>query len=164
MVSTLVIALPVSVHTTSPVPAGITMPHTRTESAERRSLVASPWKLADSWETWGFRAGLVTIKQGHLTDYNINFSVSLPLARILGSYVLTGSLSLRSTPLRRSSFMFRHPSYFAVARVVDKYHPFMSACWKGDTKTVQFMLRSGEGRPTDQTSDGRTPMAVSDHT
>jgi hypothetical protein len=48
-----------------------------------------------------------------------------------------------------------------MARVVAGTHPFMVACAKGDTKTVRSMLRSGEGRPTDITANGQTPMLVS---
>lgn len=168
MVSTLVIALP------APAPAAsATMPtltadttgntHTRTGSGivPERTLVTSPWRTGSDWENWGFRGALVTTKQGYHTDYNINFSVSLPLARILGSYALTGCLSLRSTPLCRSSFTLRHPSYFAVARVVEQDHPFMMACKNGDIEAVRYMLRSGEGRPTDMTAEGTTPMFVS---
>lgn len=169
MVSTLVIALPASHPAASAsLPtantAGNTAAHTRPASASKTSLVTSPWRSGRSLESWGLRGAFITTKQGYYVDYSISFSVSLTLAQILGSYALTGCLSLRSTPLCRNSFTFRHPSYFAVARILDEDHPFMSACWKGDAETVRFMLRSGEGRPTDQTSDGRTPMAVSNHT
>jgi hypothetical protein len=168
MVSTLVIALP------APAPAALATLSTFTANSTgntptrtgsglvpERTLVTSPWRTGNGWENWGFRGALITTKQGYNTDYNINFSVSLPLARILGSYALTGCLSLRSTPLCRSSFTFRHPSYFAVARVVEKYHPFMMACRNGDPESVKFMLRTGEGRPTDVAADGTTPMFVS---
>jgi hypothetical protein len=107
------------------------------------------------------RASLITSKKGPKYEYNIDFSVSLPLARILGGYALTGRLSLESMPLFGTAFTFRHPSYFAVARVVDTYHPFMMACMQGDLETVRSMVRSGEGRPTDVDADGWTPMHVS---
>jgi ankyrin repeat protein len=35
------------------------------------------------------------------------------------------------------------------------------ACYQGDVETVRVMLRSGEGRPTDLTASGWTPMGVS---
>jgi hypothetical protein len=171
MVSTLVIALPASVPAapaTLPTfpdnTTGNTSPRTGSGLASKRTLVTSPWTTGKGWENWGFRGALITTKQGYNTDYNINFSISFPLARILGSYAFTGCLSLRSTPLCRSSFTFRHPSYFAVARVVEWNHPFMVACRNGDSESVKFMLRSGEGRPTDVTHEGKTPMLVSQQT
>lgn len=168
MVSTLVVALPASApassailptltaHTTSKFPS-----QTGSGLATKRAIIMPPWTIGKVWGNWGFRGAFVTTKQGYHTDYNINFSVSLPIARILGSYALMVCLSLRSTPLCRSSFTFRHPSYFAMARVVEADHPFILACDQGDLETVRFMLRSGEGRPTDMTADGCTPMFVS---
>jgi hypothetical protein len=168
MVSTLVVALPASdsvAPATSSLHSADTTsnisPWAGSEPSTSRATVTSLWKSSKSWERWGFCGLYVTTRQGYHTDRGINLSVSLPLARILGSYALTGCLSLRSTPLCRSSFTFRHPSYFAVARVVDEDHPFMSACRDGDIETVRFMLRSGEGRPTDMTAKGKTPLFVS---
>lgn len=168
MVSTLVVALPASAPATPATLPNLTADTTgksptRTGQALafQSTLVMSSRTTGKGWEDWGFRGAFVTSKQGNHTIYNVNFSVSLPLARILGSYALTGCLSLRSTPLCRSFFTFRHPSYFAVARLVHADHPFMWACWKGDIETVRFMLRSGEGRPTDVTAGGKTPMLVS---
>lgn len=168
MVSTLVIALPAPVPVapaTVSVHSGGTYrnasPPNGYGPASKRTLVAISWQSGTRLESWGYRGTLITTKQGYHTGYSINFSVSLPLARILGSYALIGCLSLRSTPLCRRSFTFRHPSYFAVARVVDNQHPFMLACFNGDVETVRLMLRSGEGRPTDVTAEGETPMLVS---
>jgi hypothetical protein len=166
MVSTLVIALPASASvapTTPPifVASGNTVPFPESGAAVRRTLASEPWTLAEHWEAWGLRGSLITSKKGPKYQYNINFSVSLPLARILGGYSLTGCLSLESTPLFGTAFTFRRPSYFAVARVVDEHHPFMTACYQHDLDTVRVMLRSGEGRPTDVTADGSTPMQVS---
>jgi hypothetical protein len=48
-----------------------------------------------------------------------------------------------------------------MARIVEENHPFLMACKDGDIETVRFMLRSGEGRPTDMTVGGQTPMEVS---
>ena len=168
MVSTLVVALPASVSvapaTSSLHSADTTsniFPWAGSELSTSRATVTSLWKSSKSWERWGFCGLYVTTKQGYHTDHGINFSVSLPLARILGSYALTGCLSLRSTLLCRRSFTFRHPSYFAMARIVEENHPFLMACKDGDIETVRFMLRSGEGRPTDMTVGGQTPMEVS---
>jgi hypothetical protein len=127
----------------------------------RRTFTSKPWLLAESWKPWGLRGSFVASKKGLKYEYNINFSVSLPLARILGGYAFTGCLSLESVPLFGTALTFRHPSYFAVARVVDESDPFMEACCLGDVETVRTMLRSGEGRPTDVTADGWTPMGVS---
>lgn len=171
MVSALVIALPAPVPVAPATPSILSiLPADTTSTAStragsdppaRRYTVISPWTSGKTLESWGFRGAYVTTKQSYHTDYIMNLSVSLPLARILGNYALTGCLSLRSTPLCRSSFTFRHPSYFAVARLVDGNHPFISACRHGDLETVRFMLRSGEGRPTDMTAEGKTPLFVS---
>ena len=168
MVSTLVVALPASAPSTPATPhtiaanaSGNTPSHNGHAISSNRAHVISLWSSGKSLESWGFRGALVTTKQGYHTDYDVVFSFSLPLARILGSYALTGCSSLRSTPLCRNFFTFRHPSYFAVARLVDEDHPFMAACRDGDIETVRFMLRSGEGRPTDMTARARTPMFVS---
>lgn len=166
MVSTLVVALPgpapvASVTSSTSATAVSIGSRTGFGPTARRSLMKSPWQLNNSWAPWGLRGSLITTKIGPYTDYDVSFSISLPLARILGSYALTGCLSLRSVPLCRSALTFRHPSYFAVARVVDKTHPFMLACRNGDIEAVRLMLRSGEGRPTDITAKGSTPMFVS---
>ena len=163
MVSTLVIAQPASVPVTPAktfvnTAAGDTVSRAGLKSPATRILTSHPWTVSRRWEPWGLRGSLVATKAGPHTDYNINFSVPLPLARILGSYALTGCLSLSIYP---STLSFRHPSYFAVARVVDGDHPFMLACYTGDVETLRVMLRSGEGRPSDVTSNGKTPMAVS---
>lgn len=171
MVSTLVIALPAPVPVASATSSILPiLPADATSTASplagsgppaRRTTVISPWTSGKTLESWGFRGACVTTKQSYHTDYSMSFSVSLPLARILGSYALTGCLSLRSTPLCRNSFTFRYPSYFAVARIVDEDHPFIMACLFGDIESVRFMLRSGEGRPTDVTAKGKTPLFVS---
>lgn len=168
MVSTLVVALPASAPSAPAAPPSIaanatgnTPSHTGYAISSNRAHLISLWRSGKSLGSWGFRGAIVTTKQGYHTDYNVNFSFSLPLARILGSYALTGCSSLRSTPLCRNFFTFRHPSYFAVARLVDEDHPFMSACQHGDIDAVRFMLRSGEGRPTDMTATAITPMFVS---
>lgn len=167
MVSTLVIALPgaapISPATSLLLDAAYSNTPSRTGSGSSvvRTLASSPWTLNKSWESWGLRGSLVTTRKGPIHEHNINFSFSTPLARILGGYTLMGSLSLQSIPFLGNAFTFRHPSYFAVARVVDPFHPFMSACRDGDVETVRSMLRSGEGRLTDVSPSGRTPMFVS---
>lgn len=138
--------------------------HSNTPSAHRtigKRFLASNWKSDKRWESWGLRGSLVTSRKGPHTDYSIGFTVSLPSAWILGSYILSGQLLLRSTPLCRNAFTIRHPSYLAVARIVDEDHRFIRACVQGDSATVRSMLLSGEGRPTDTTAGGRTPMWVS---
>jgi hypothetical protein len=166
MVSTLVIALPASAPAAPAISSVMvapcnTVPYFEPGTTVKRTVVSKPWTLAKSWEPWGLSGSLITIRKGKDYEYNIRFSVSSPLARILGGYALTGYLSLQSTPLFGNAFTFRHPSYFAVSRVVDEWHPFMVACRQGDLETVRVMLRSGEGRPTDLTAGGWTPMGVS---
>jgi hypothetical protein len=166
MVSTLVIALPASAPAAPATPSvivapGNILPYSGSGITVRRTVVSRPWRLAKRWVPWGLRGSLVTTRKGPNYEYNINFSVSLPLARILGGYAFTGCLSLESMPIFGTAFTFRHPSYFAVARVVGDRHPFIIACEDGDVETVRTMLRSGEGRPTDVTADGWTPMGVS---
>jgi hypothetical protein len=65
-----------------------------------------------------------------------------------------GCLSLELTPLDRNVLTFRHPSYFAVARVVEGRHAFAVACHEGDLLTIQSMLQSGESRLTDRLRKG----------
>jgi hypothetical protein len=166
MLSTLVIANPASSSVTPAtssvyIAAGSTTPYAGIGAVARRTLTSEPWTLAKRWVPWGLRGSLISYKKGPNYEYNISFSVSLPLARILGGNALTGCLSLESMPLFGTALTFRHPSYFAVARVVGRRHPFMKACKWGDVETVRFMLRSGEGRPTDVTARGQTPMYVS---
>ena len=69
-----------------------------------------------------------------------------------GSHVLQGNLSV-SVP-RQNTLTLRHPSYFTVARVLDDSHPFFEACRSNDAAAVRDMLRNGEGRPTDEDSEG----------
>lgn len=162
MVSTLVVAQPAFAPLTPAktfifTAAGNTVSRVGPRSTVTR-VTSHPWILGRSWEPWGVRGSLTATKAGPHTDYNINFSVPLPLAGILGSYALTGCLSLSFC---RSTLSFRNPSYFTVARIVDDDHPFMLACCTGDVETLRVMLRSGEGRPADMTSNGKTPMAVS---
>lgn len=137
------------------------MQHVASRVAARPTFASTPWKLSKSWATWGLRGSFVATKEGEHTDSNIQFSISLPLSRLVGNYALTGCLSLRSASYCQSALTLRHPSYFAMARVVDESHPFMHACAMGDVKAIRSMLRSGEGRPTDVTSQGYTPLSVS---
>jgi hypothetical protein len=163
MVSTLVAAVPSHANTALPSPPILTanvVQQSKSKVLARRVLVTGPWKTSQRWESWGFRMSQFKTMQGHNTDCTINFSISLPLAHIPGSYVLTGSLQLRSTPSCRNSFSFRHPSYLGVSRVLDVHHPFIIACCKGDAITVWMMLQSGEGCLTDMTLRGETPMRV----
>lgn len=127
-----------------------------------KRTVTDLWMLADSWGNWGISAVLITSSKDRCTDRDLSFRVTLPLNWLFGNYALTGSLSWRTFPLCRNQFSFRHPSYFALARVVSDDHPFIVACFDGDLDTVRFMLRSGEGRPTDVTARGKSPMWVSE--
>ena len=162
MVSTLVVAQPAFAPLTPAKTFIVTATGNTVSRVSPRSNVtrttSHPWISGRSWEPWGLRGSSTATQAGPHTDYNINFSVPLPLARILGSYALTGCLSLS---VYRGTLTFRNPSYFAVARVVEDDHPFMLACCTGDLETLRAMLRSGEGRPADMTSNGKTPMAVS---
>lgn len=133
------------------------------QTGETTVLSRSPWILNKSWSTWGLTGTMLTTKEGPYTGYRINFSLISPLANIFGGYALKVSLALRTTPSCRNVLTFRHPSYFAVARICEENHPFMHACRVGDLMAVRSMLRSGEGRPTDVTAGGQWPLLVGIH-
>lgn len=167
MVSALVVAIPSSstqgqlpASTSSSTSNSITMPSRQSKTVAQRILAASYWRLGRSWESWGLRGSMSKTTRASYTDYTVGFTVPLPLARILGSYAFTGSLSLRSCPLAGNLFTFRHPSYFATARVLEDDHPFLQACLYGDLAVVQAMLQGGKGRPTDIDKDGNGPLWV----
>jgi hypothetical protein len=163
MVSALVMALPPSAPAIPSEPsmltaAGNTVSRAGSKHIVSRIYISHPWVLSKRWEPWGLRGSMVATKAGAHTDYDINLSVPMHLTRILGNYALTACLSLS---FYRSTLSLRNPSYFSVARVVEDDHPLMLACYTGNIETLRIILRSGEGRPTDLTGDGMTPMAVS---
>lgn len=165
LVSTLVVSLPastqgVSMSSTKHPTSGSAAHRTRSALTVRRTAVTSRWTLNEAWESWGLRGQQVTTRNASHIDRNVNFSIAIPLAQILGNYIFLGNLSMQTTSLYWGLLTFRHPSYFAVARVVEDHHPFMKACEEGDIETVRLMLRSAEGRPTDVTTYGRTPIWV----
>lgn len=132
----------------------------QTTTLNKRTLTAKARRLDTSWESWGLRGSLSKTTKGSYTHYSVGFTIALPLARILGSYALTGVISIRSCPLAGNLFTFRHPSYFAMARLLDDDHPFFIACRNGDLAAVRVMLQSGEGRPTDIDCSGDGPLVV----
>jgi hypothetical protein len=71
-----------------------------------------------------------------------------------------GCLSLELTPLDRNVLTFRHPSYFAVARVVEGRRAFAVACHEGgliDNTVYAAKRRESAYR---QTAEGIMPMLV----
>lgn len=132
----------------------------RSKILTKHVIATSPWTSSQKWQDWGFRMSRLTTTRGHDTDRIWHISISLPLTRIVGRYALNIGLLLRSTYSCRNTISIRHPSYFAVSRIVDDNHPFIVACALGDLSVVRAMLQSGEGRLTDATSTGDTPMKV----
>lgn len=55
---------------------------------------------------------------------------------------------------RQNTLTLRHPSYLAIGRVLDYSHPFFEACRSNDVVVIREMLRNGEGRPTDEDTNG----------
>jgi ankyrin repeat protein len=96
--------------------------------------------------------------KGRSVDYDVAVSLQLPMAWWFGINILKGQLSV-SFP-RQNTLTLRHPSYFAIARVLDYSHPFFKACESNDVAVVQEMLRNGEGRPTDEDPGGYDPLWV----
>lgn len=125
----------------------------------RRVRNGDPWKVGERGRYWGLQGTVIKSTHGQNTDYDVVFNIPLPLAWLFGSHALRGQLGFRA-PLRRNTLTLRHPSYFTVSRIVDNFHPFMVACQDGDLDTIRAMLRNGDGRPTDRTTDGESPMSV----
>ena len=121
-------------------------------SAVTRVYKGIAWQASKTLQSWGLHGSVVKTTKGQSTDYDAAFSVRLPLAWWFGSHILKGELAM-SFP-RPNTLTLRHPSYFAVSRVLDYTHPFIQACRDNDAAVVRDMLRNGEGRPTDETPDG----------
>lgn len=121
-------------------------------AAVRRVFSGVPWELGTSWQSWGLHGRVIKTTRGQATDYNITIKMHLPLAWWFGSNILKGELAV-SFP-RQITLTLRHPSYFAMARVLEDSHPFWEACRTNDFGTVRGMLRSGEARPTDEDASG----------
>lgn len=128
-------------------------------TAIRRVREGDPWKAGERWRSWGLQGTVIKSTHGQNTDYDIVFNIPLPLAWLFGGHALRGQLGF-TVPLRQNTLTLRHPSYFTVARLVDRSQPFMVACLLGDLDAVRTMLRNGDGRPTDRTGDGEGPMSV----
>ena len=132
--------------------------HSSSTAAVARAYGGIAWKASKTWQSWGLHGSVVKTTKGQSTDYDAAFSVRLPLAWWFGSHILKGELAM-SFP-RLNTLTLRHPSYFAVARVLDYSHPFFQACGDNDVAVVRKMLRSGEGRPTDENPVGDGPLWV----
>jgi hypothetical protein len=127
-------------------------------TAVRRIPDGFAWKASGIWQSWGLHGTVIKSTKGQATDYNITIELRLPLAWWFGSHVLNGELAI-SFP-RQSTLTLRHPSYFAIARVLDYSHPFLQACESNSVAVVREMLRNGQGRPTDEDPDGHGPLWV----
>jgi hypothetical protein len=136
--------------------------HTAPRTAIIRKFEGISWGASRLLHSWGLHGTVVkSSTKGESTDYDLGFKVHLPLAWLLGSYVLRGQLSIRKTCSVSNTLTLRHPSYFTVARVLDSSHPFFKACWFNDVAAVRSMLCNGEGRPTDVGAGGSTGLYVS---
>jgi len=116
------------------------------------------WKSSSTWKSWGLLGTVVKSTKGQSIDYDVAISLQLPMAWWFGSHVLKGQLNV-SFP-RQNTLTLRHPSYLAIARVLDFSHPFFEACRSNDFTVVREMLRNGEGRPTDEDPGGSGPLWV----
>jgi hypothetical protein len=128
-------------------------------AAVRRVFGGVVWDTSPSWQSWGVQGTAIKSTKGQATDFNIAIKLHLPKVWWFGSHVLKGEVAI-SFPYQ-NTLTLRHPSYFAVARVLDDSHPFVEACKTNDAATVRRMLRSGEARPTDEDDSGFGPLFVS---
>jgi len=147
----------------SPAPAmSKSLPTARSQSttAVRRTFGGVVWDTSKNWQSWGLYGTVIKSTKGQATDYNVAVSLHLPMAWWFGTHVLKGQVAV-SFP-RQNTLTLRHPSYFAVARVLDASHLFFEACRRNDARRVREMLRSGKGRPTDEDSEGQGPLWVRD--
>ena len=128
-------------------------------AAVRRVFRGVAWQAGNSWQYWGLDSKVLKSTKDHATEYNMTIKIHLPMAWSFGSHVLRGELGV-SFP-RQNTLTLRHPSYFAVARVLDESPPFMAACKSDDAVTVRRMLGTGEVRPTDEDDFGFVLLFVS---
>ena len=133
--------------------------HTLSTSAVKRVFGGVSWKASSTWQSWGIHGKVTWSTKGAATDYDLAFSIRLPLSWWFGAHILKGELGM-SVP-RQNTLTLRHPSYLAVGRVLDTSHPFFRACRLNDVVLIREMLRSGEWRPTDEDPDGYSPLWVS---
>ena len=140
-------------------PIQATTARTQSTSAVKRVFGGVSWEASSTWQSWGIHGKVIWTKKGAATDYDVAFSVRLPLAWWFGAHILKGELAM-SVP-RQNTLTLRHPSYLAVGRVLEKSHPFFRACALNDVVLIREMLDSGEGRPTDEDPDGFSPLGVS---
>lgn len=132
---------------------------TLSTSAVKRIFGGVSWEASSTWQSWGIHGKVIWSTKGAATDYDVAFSVRLPLAWWFGARILKGELAM-SVP-RQNTLKLRHPSYLAAGRVLDISHPFFDACRLNDVVLIREMLRSGEWRPTDEDTDGYSPLWVS---
>jgi hypothetical protein len=156
--------LPSSVLAPSPLPLGssvstsVSTARSQSTSAVSRIFEGSAWQASSTWQSWGLYGTVVKSTKGKATDYDVAIRLHLPLAWWFGRHVLRGEVAF-SFP-GQNTLTLRHPSYFAVARVLYDYHPFFTACADNDVAVVREMLRNGEGRPTDEDTGGDGPLWV----
>jgi hypothetical protein len=155
---------PPSVLTTSPLSPGLVastpvlIAQDQRATAVRRIHEGVAWKTSSTWQSWGLHGTVIKSTRGQPTDYNVVIRLHLPVAWWFSSHVLNGKLTV--SVLRQNTLTLRHPSYFAVAYVLDFSHPFFEACRSNDVAVVREMLRNGEGRPTDVNPRGYGPFWV----
>ena len=132
---------------------------TQPTSAVKRVFGGVSWEASSTWQSWGIHGKVIWSTKGAATDYDLAFSIRLPLAWWFGAHILKGELAM-SVP-RQNTLTLRHPSYLAAGRVLDISHPFFAACISNDVVLIRDMLRSGEWRPTDEDINGYSPLWVS---
>ena len=140
-------------------PTQVMTARTNSTSAVRRVFGGVSWEASSTCQSWGLHGKVIWSTKGASTDYDVAFSIHLPLAWWFGAHILKGGLAM-SVP-RQNTLTLRHPSYLAVGRVLDSSHPFFGACRSNDVAVIREMLRNGEGRPTDEDPNGFGPLWVS---
>lgn len=140
------------------IPTSVLTAHTQAAKAARRVFGGIAWQASSSWQSWGLVSRVIKSTKGQSTDYNVAIRLRLPMAWWFGSHVLKGEVTACFP--RQNTLTLRHPSYFAVARVLEDSHPFVEACKDNDVATVRRMLENGEARPTDEDDSGNGPLWV----
>ena len=128
---------------------------------QTRAVSWKPWTAGSAWAALGINGSLIPVSEGAHRDYAFAMQIPVPLASIVGKYALLMSVSVRTFPLCPMTFKILDGSSLAVARVLDIEHPFLKACDQGDLIAVRTMLGTGEGRPSDVSSDSWSPLTVS---
>lgn len=130
---------------------------------QRRTGQPVLWSAGSIMGYLGVQGSLLPFAGHGFVDYDLAMQVQLPLVAVIGKYAVTVSLSARKFSACPWKITTRHPSSFALARIVAENSDFMLACHRGDLLAVRDMLDSGSGRPTDITSKSWNPMTVSQH-